>query len=80
MALCIIFMLGRIGSVVGSNVIGVLINVNCNSIFFIYGALLASKFNLSTFPSFFFIFNNFFLKIGCAALCFFLPKTSGSKD
>lgn len=54
MALCIIFMLGRIGSVVGSNVIGVLINVNCNSIFFIYGALLASKFNLSTFPSFFY--------------------------
>lgn len=44
MALCIIFMMGRIGSVIGSNIIGVMIAHNCNLIFFIYGGLLASKY------------------------------------
>lgn len=44
MALCVIFMMGRIGSLIGSNIIGVLIAHNCNLIFFIYGGMLASKY------------------------------------
>lgn len=42
MAVCFIFMFGRIGSVAGSNLIGLLITTNCTAVLIIYGCLLSS--------------------------------------
>lgn len=44
MALCAIFMTGRIGSVLGSNIIGALLETKCDTILFLYAAMLTSGF------------------------------------
>lgn len=43
MATCQILMFGRIGAICGSNIIGLLLNLNCNAIFYINFIMLLSK-------------------------------------
>lgn len=43
MATCFIFMFGRIGGLVGSNLIGVFLEDSCSSIFYVFSALTLSK-------------------------------------
>lgn len=43
MALCVIFMMGRVGSVLGSNIIGAMLDRNCDGILFAYAMALLSK-------------------------------------
>lgn len=43
MATCFIFMFGRIGGLVGSNLIGVFLEDSCSSIFYVFSALTISK-------------------------------------
>ncbi|XP_065086083.1 synaptic vesicle glycoprotein 2C [Ochlerotatus camptorhynchus] len=40
MALCLILMTGRLGAMIGSNVVGLLLTYNCNMIFILFGGLL----------------------------------------
>lgn len=40
MALCYVVMFGRIGAVVGANIIGALLNGSCNYIFGLLGTLM----------------------------------------
>lgn len=44
MALCLILMTGRLGAMVGSNVVGVLLTYNCELIFIVMGGLLIGEF------------------------------------
>lgn len=46
MALCLILMFGRLGSVAGSNLVGALIASHCNLIFFVYTGLILSMLTL----------------------------------
>lgn len=46
MATCLILMFGRLGAVSGSNFVGLLLNTNCELIFYVYGALILSKLEL----------------------------------
>lgn len=46
MATCLILMFGRIGGVGGSNFVGLLLDVNCDLIFFLYSGLILSEFNI----------------------------------
>lgn len=43
MATCLILMFGRLGAVSGSNFVGILLDTNCELIFYLYGALILSK-------------------------------------
>jgi MFS transporter, VNT family, synaptic vesicle glycoprotein 2 len=40
MALCLVLMIGRLGAMAGSNLIGYLLIANCNLIFIVFGAIL----------------------------------------
>lgn len=42
MATCLILMFGRLGAVGGSNFVGLLLDVNCELIFYLYGGLILS--------------------------------------
>lgn len=44
MALCFVMMFGRIGAVVGSNFVGVILNSHCNIMFGIFTSLLIGEF------------------------------------
>lgn len=44
MATCIILNFGRAGAVAGSNFVGILLENNCELIFYVYSALILSKF------------------------------------
>lgn len=44
MATCFIFMFGRFGSLVGGNLVGLLLENSCDLIFYIFTALVASKY------------------------------------
>lgn len=44
MAICLIMMLGRVGSMVGSNLIGVFLEVNCGAGFYLFGGIIVGKF------------------------------------
>lgn len=46
MATCFIFMFGRIGGLAGGNLVGVLVENNCSTIFNIFGALSFGMFHL----------------------------------
>lgn len=43
MAVCISLMMGRLGSVVGSNVVGIILDYNCDLTFLISGTSLIGK-------------------------------------
>ena len=43
MALCLILMTGRLGAMVGSNVVGFLLTLNCEMIFILLGGLLIGE-------------------------------------
>lgn len=77
MAVCLIFMFGRIGSVAGSNLIGLLITTNCNLVLIIFATILSSKY---------FVLHVEYSKIqirmlnlGCVVLCQLFLKTPTSK-
>ncbi|XP_055383192.1 synaptic vesicle glycoprotein 2B-like [Condylostylus longicornis] len=40
MGMCLIMMIGRIGAIVGSNIIGLILNSNCEFLYMMYGALI----------------------------------------
>lgn len=44
MALCLILMTGRLGAMVGSNVVAFLLTYNCDLIFVLLGGLLLGEF------------------------------------
>lgn len=44
MALCLILMCGRLFAGLGSNIIGYLLLINCDSVFWMVGAVLLGKF------------------------------------
>lgn len=46
MATCLILMFGRIGGVGGSNFVGLLLDVNCDLIFFLYSGLILSELHI----------------------------------
>lgn len=86
-------MFGRLGAVGGSNFVGLLLDSDCELIFYLYGALILSKFQPSTNLSkltaeiifFFFFLFSVHNESGCAILCFFLntnpmEKSSFTKD
>lgn len=43
MATCLILMFGRLGAVGGSNFVGLLLDTNCELIFYLYGVLILCK-------------------------------------
>lgn len=50
MAVCVVLMFGRLGSIVGSNVVGAILEVNCSATFYLY-----SIFIIGNFPNFIFV-------------------------
>lgn len=44
MATCLILMFGRVGGVGGSNFVALLLNVDCELIFYLYSGMILSKF------------------------------------
>lgn len=46
MATCLILMFGRLGAVGGSNFVGLLLNINCELIFYFYGILILSEYSM----------------------------------
>lgn len=46
MATCLILMFGRLGGVGGSNFVGLLLDVNCDLMFFLYSGLILSEFQI----------------------------------
>lgn len=44
MATCLILMFGRLGAVGGSNFVGLLLDINCELIFYLYGAMILSEY------------------------------------
>lgn len=43
MAICLSMMMGRVGSMAGSNLIGMFLSTNCGLSFYIFGGLILSK-------------------------------------
>lgn len=43
-------MFGRLGAVGGSNFVGLLLNINCELIFYFYGILILSECSMTLFP------------------------------
>lgn len=73
MAMSMSMMIGRLGSVVGSNTVAFLLNDHCESAFYLSGTSIIGK-------NFIFLFQIVvetkifpFQKLVCAVLCFFIP-------
>lgn len=93
MATCLILMFGRLGAVGGSNLVGLLLYGQCEIIFYLYGALIFSKFIcihitllLTQYMKKDATFHNFnFISFisGCSIVCFFLntnPRELSNKN
>lgn len=74
MATCLILMFGRIGAVGGSNFVGLLLDVNCDLIFYLYSALILSKLLALPMSHGQFCWARIltFAIAGCVVVCFFL--------
>lgn len=44
MAVCVVLMFGRLGSIVGSNLIGAILEVNCSGTFYLYSIFIIGEF------------------------------------
>lgn len=72
MAVSIALMFGRLGSIVGSNLVGVILAVNCVATFYLYTCFILGKFQyLRSLKSL--LLNNINLISVCAVLSLFLP-------
>lgn len=59
MAVSIALMFGRLGSIVGSNLVGVILAVNCAATFYLYTSFILGKFQNLLFPIVFTPFNEY---------------------